>query len=488
MENENQFDPSLIPPVESEGVHNNIFPFFELPIYRGANPSFSAVVCDAGRLLLDFAKDEPTSSSRVAVVSNTNREEFLNYVSSLQSAGCVLVDTTEIEENIYATLKNDEQQVYVYYTAPYGRVHIAIDRGSASVAQVSRPMPVPAQKSAVFCQYGLNRNYYPHPDKPWDNGMLLAVACADGSLIVIDGGCTNQYDYSQFNDFLHALVGAKSGERLVIASWVLTHLHHDHFYGFTHFMNEFHDLYDLKSICANISYQYVSVTRKSETAVMTRFAEKLNEWYPDCKEIHIHTGQSLQFSDVTLQALYTHEDLIDPVTGAFVKADFNTSGAVFKVSTQDMSMMVLGDAMGCIGGREHENWKKCTDSYLTEVYTEKTLKCDIVQAAHHVLSGVTEAYDLIKARVYLLPQSREGFLHQNDIYPWHRHLKRNLLEGYIFPTYAEHFGTDEEMIFYIGTYDRTVCLQAVNGKVEVVWNPERNIRKLFCNDGKENDI
>lgn len=456
-------------------VNGNDWALSELPKYQGGTPA--SAVYEPGPLLRDYGKTE-ADSSRVMTVSNTTATEFEAYVTRLMEVGFAVTQRETLEDNRYVTLQNNAAQVYTYYVEAEKKVHIVYDAVSDTVAEISTPMTqaeidaaVASGKGAVFYQYGLNHNCQSHPDKPWDNGMLLVVRCADDSLIVIDGGSSDQPDHVRLNDFLHEAAGAEAGEKVTISAWVITHLHHDHVDGFRKFINEYYAQYDLRSICANVPYELAKAeTDNGELLKRVKtLAENLNAWYPDLMEIQIHTGQKLQFADVTLQALYTHEDRVNAQGNSQLSGkDFNHTSTVFKVEANGMSMMVLGDS-------QKYTFDAVTpisaDAYLTKVYTEATLQCDIVQVAHHSLNGVRAVYQKIKAKVYFIPQTLEGFLCTSDE---HEDIKRDLLQNDMFPNYAIGYeagklDSDDDMIFFMGSYDLTVGVQKINGELVKVY-------------------
>ena len=128
--------------------------------------------------------------------------------------------------------------------------------------------------------------------------------------------------------------------------------------------------------------------------LLEAWSDLLKTKYPNCKEMKVHAGQKIQIADVSLEVLYTHEDLLTPV-GCFNSADSNDTSTVIRFDNGQMSMMILGDA----GQR--------TESRLRRVFTEATLKSDIVQPAHHMIYDVFAIYKEIQPDFALVPQSYE---------------------------------------------------------------------------------
>lgn len=449
----------------------------ELPYYKGEKPNYGMSIYESGKPLTEYANDS-ARESRELVVARTSSEEFLAYVDRLKEVGYTEIAREELGKNIYVTLQNDDHTVYTYLTANKRSVNIIIDYESATVNEISKPMTAEevaaakeSGKSAVFYQYGLRMQAVLMPETGTegyeDNGMMYIIKAADDSVIIVDGGYSNQADYAELNAFLREITGVADGEKVTIASWVVTHLHSDHVDGFKGFVNMYHDQIDLQSICANVPFDIASQKQNDKVNTFKTFTQQLTTWYPELKELQIHTGQKLQFGDVTVQALFTHEDATsigsDVNQIARDKSDFNHTSSVYKIVADGMSLMILGDA------------QSIADDYLVSAYDEENLKCDIVQIAHHAFNGVTRVYDYVKASIYFVPQSYGCFQRTLPVEEtkWDITIKRELLEGKIFPTYVKDYEKPDEMIFFAGKAVYTVGLQVVDGTITVVYEPER---------------
>ena len=69
-----------------------------------------------------------------------------------------------------------------------------------------------------------------------DYGMSYVIRLADGRFILIDGG----FIYDSDADALHeTLMAQAEGAQPVIAAWILTHQHEDHFHCFLRFMEKY---------------------------------------------------------------------------------------------------------------------------------------------------------------------------------------------------------------------------------------------------------
>ena len=93
--------------------------------------------------------------------------------------------------------------------------------------------------------------------------------------------------------------------------------------------------------------------------------------------------------------LQTHEDFV-AFGGNEKQEDFNDTSTVIKVEFDGKSFLLLGDI------------NKNGEAQLLKHYTSKTLKSDIVQAAHHVFNMLNYIYDVANPKYIVAPTRPEG--------------------------------------------------------------------------------
>ncbi|MBQ8850531.1 MAG: hypothetical protein IJ011_09390 [Clostridia bacterium] len=446
----------------------------EIPYFKGETAAYSTAVYSSARLLSEYNKSN-ADFVKLLTVKKTNETEIGAYVEKLKTFGYTEELRDTLDKNVYITMTKGDETVYMYYTQGGSSVKVIYDAISDTVAEVSTPAVTPAAgEGAVFYQYGLNQSPYEYPNTGVvgypNNGMMYIVKCADNSVLIFDGGSSTQMTDSEaskpmedLDAFLRKITGVSEGEKVTIAAWILTHMHGDHYSGFSKFITAYAQSYELKSIVANVPYNYASEVDGATVTGMKNLASTLAVRYPDLKEIVIHTGQKLTFADVTVQALYTHEECVSALTGVASYGQFNNTSTVFKVSTENMSMMVLGDSIDL------------PEDYILKTYSDETLKCDIVQVAHHAHDGVDNIYESIKAEIYLVPNSYGGWEYREVDYEgknWPEYIRGEVLEGNILPKYCRNYGEEGEMLFFSGKSTLTVGFAYVNGEVAVVYAPE----------------
>jgi beta-lactamase superfamily II metal-dependent hydrolase len=222
----------------------------------------------------------------------------------------------------------------------------------------------------------------------------------------------------------------------------LSHGHDDHYGGFLEFIQRYHDKYELKTVMANLPDNAIDappVYTQSWQNCIKKWAPVFDEFYPDCVFYKPHTGDKIQFADVTIEVLLTHEDLVDPVTGkTTITADFNDTSTVSRISTEGMSMIIMGDA-----------------SYRAEAklpeYYDSFIEADILQLAHHAANEMPNTYALIKATHAFIPTCIE---------------RLNSAKYDRIIALIRKYATKE---YYFGSHEKTVGLAYRNGQITEIY-------------------
>ena len=431
--------------------HEN-WKLYTLPYYKGGESLRMAPVAYNAGSLLTAASD--AVNSKQAVVSRTSPEEFEAYIKRLVDFGFEKCSENTIESNRYVTLRKDNEQVYAYYTAGKKSVNIILEPVGVSPEEFSYTVNAEKNNGAQFYLYGLEMHQgateldeataYPN------NGMLLVIKLADNGIILMDGGNASQIsgeNGARLDGFLHDITGTPDGEKVRIACWFLTHGHADHYGGFIEFINAYSEKYTLERICANLP-DYNDILSSSASALRS-LGGTVRTLYPDCKEIKLHTGQSIQLADVTLQTLYTHEDSVNLSTGKAVLDDVNDSSTVLRVSAGEMSMIVTGD----MNMRAQE--------MIMNAFSKETLSASILQVSHHGFNNVSSLYDAVKAPIAIIPQS-EGYMHYDK--PDASAANVNRSKKLILASLGKYAD-----IYYSGSFSNTVGFAVRDGEVVVIY-------------------
>ena len=343
-------------------------------------------------------------------IDRTTEAEFASYLAKLEQFGFEKEYENNTAENLFMTYKNESMRVHVSFKPAIGEAQVISDPKGISVEEFGYSYTPRAGERSEYYLYGLPMTDGKGNGNP-NCGTLSLIKCADNSVIIIDGGEYEGWGGPQmcgdevmgaFDAFLHQITKTPDGEKVRISGWYITHYHSDHTRGMLEFFRKYNANYEMERIIANIPIQDCGGSAGRFSVEMTNWSFRLlEEWnallktaYPNCKELKVHAGQKIQIADVSLEVLYTHEDLLTPM-GFFNSSDSNDTSTVIRFDNGQMSMMVLGD-----GGQR-------TESRMRRVYTEATLKSDIVQPAHHLIYAVFAIYNAIKPTYALVPQSFE---------------------------------------------------------------------------------
>ena len=435
-----------------------------IPAYPTGVNSMLTSAYPCGTTISALSGNRNKSDATLQRIDKTNQTEFESYIAKLESFGFEREYENITEENLFLTYKNGERRVHVSFKPNAKEVQVISEPKGMDLEEFGYSYTPKAGERSEYYLYGLPMNDGKGNNHP-NCGTLSVIKCADNSVIVIDGGAyegdggVQMYSkevMDAFDAFLHQITGTPDGEKVRISCWYLTHYHADHVYGFLEFLKAYNANYELERIVANLPTANCGGTANPFPEEVTNWAYRmLEQWnyllkstYPNCKEIKVHAGQQIQIADVTLDVLYTHEDLLSN-KARFSSSDSNDTSTVIRVSNGQMSMMILGDA------------GQATESRLRKNYTELTLKSDIVQPAHHLIYAVFNIYKEIQPTYALVTQATE-LMQSSSTLPG---------QG----SYKDRYNTlislvDRENCYFAG--NETVGLAVVNGKIEVIYHVE----------------
>ena len=324
--------------------------------------------------------------------NDTDLTEFEAYYQVLENAGYTRVAYNKMAENHFASYVNDEMIVHASYLASGKDVRVTIEKKYATdifVESAYEKVCEPTVTLVGLEGYGgiagtVPGTFYGNPI-----GLLMIFRLEDGRFIVVDGGGMADETVSLIYDNLYELAVDK--DNIVIAAWMLTHAHGDHVGGFTMFTNSARKS---QVTVQNIIHHFSTNEQYKNCNDAGRAAETrpLMRAYKGANIIKAHAGQVLKVGGAEIEILCTSGEL-EPYT----LQDHNTTSVVFRVTAQDNSVMVLGDA------------SYITCSFLVKHYGDY-LKSDMVQLSHHGYAGGTVAlYDKVLADVVLWPGGVGGF-------------------------------------------------------------------------------
>ncbi len=419
----------------------------KVPAYTGGKASSSLYLSGQG---IDSSAFSEKDESLMCIVSNTNEKQFTDYTDVLLSYGAKEVYTHSFDGNICAQYEfYDNSFVYVYFTASVKEARIIYDNQSESSLQdFGYTYEKNVGESTVVYQYGLPMKDGSSGDADKIGyGMMYVIKLADNSVFIIDGGGYQQFDTAQidgFMQFLREITGTKVDEKIKISAWYISHAHQDHMAGFLLFVKKYCAYLDFDRIFFNFPTvnSDVGVIARSES-VYKKMLQYFDKYIKDdgVKYMKIHTGQVFNIADAKVNVLYTHEDIVDPYSCASeIASDYNNTSAVISVQIDEKTFLFLGDI------------NKPAMKVLMENNQNLSLKCDVIQLAHHVVNDLSSLYNIARASVAFVPQSEYTATKNSTM--------RNTLNA------ALKYVTDDNA-FYAN--EETVGIEVKAGKLQVTY-------------------
>ena len=382
-----------------------------IPAYPEGVGKLIASAYKCGTTITDLSTSNRNNSDvTLQKINLSNEEEFRAYLAKVESYGFKKEYENITTESYFLTYKSADQRIHVSFKPRTGEAQVISDPKGISIEEFGYSYTPAAGERSEYYLYGL-----PMSDGKGNNhpncGTLSIIKCADNSVIIIDGGAydgdggTQMYGeevMGAFDDFLHQITGTADGDKVRISAWFVTHYHADHVMGFREFLKIYYANYDLERVIANIPIQDCGGSSNPFPTSVTNYAYGLLDgWrelieirYPNCKEIKVHTGQKIQIADVTLDVIYTHEDLLN-MSARFSSSDSNDTSTCIRVDNGQMSMVVLGDA------------SQSSEARIRSNFTEVTLKSDIIQPAHHLIYAIFDIFKEVQPTYAMVTQARE---------------------------------------------------------------------------------
>lgn len=334
------------------------------------------------------------NESNMMLVSETSATDFNAYLAKLENNGYELITKTVIDDNIYAQYEKGYSLIYAYYTHCFTEARIIDDCASVSEDEFEYIYEVKEGETFDVTQYGIMSTH----DGTWPtNGMFYVIKLADNSVVLVDGGngdqATNAAADGVYN-YLRELTGIPEGEKIRVAALYYTHPHGDHVNMSPKLVSRHGDQLVIERVMCNFPNENVPVGDDKWSGTIVKFLGSLKSKYPDVKMIQLHRGQKIELGGATFTALYTQEDTVSATTGVPSFAELNNYTAVVMMEANGVKTLFLGDV-----GNNSER-EEVMDLLLIP-FSAETLKCDIVQVAHHGYNRLDRVYSTINAEYAL---------------------------------------------------------------------------------------
>ena len=235
-----------------------------------------------------------------------------------------------------------------------------------------------------------------------DNGMGMVVTLADGRFLIYDGGYPTETD--GLMDYLAAQT--PNGKKPVIAAWVLTHSHGDHYLCVLDFLKRCPERATVERFlfCAP---PVLNARGKSwdEPFLAEELPILANKNGIPC--FSPYEGQTLSFPGVQMEILETVDDLY-PILATDSNMASMTTRLFFETPGEEKSVLIPGDLMGSALNR------------MVHLYGNY-LKSDALQVPHHGCSGGTkEFYDAVDPETVIYCTAEDKYRERImvDEIPW----------------------------------------------------------------------
>ncbi len=337
---------------------------------------------------IDFSDIRTNETNRVVIIKNAEPSVFPAYCGFFEKNGFKKRESRTSGTNPYASFCNETTGVFLNYFKNLREMSIVIEEGCNyfNFSDCSAEAETTPQLTQIHLE---------------DFGMSEVIRLSDGRFIVFDGGWAFEPDMKRLMEVLEA---GSPYEKPVIAAWILTHPHADHYHAFMSFV----ELYDVVIEKVLLNFPGEEVCEKYLPALKNKFEERCLPYvkgnnHVECIKILWetinslglpvfvpHTGQVYNIGNAKCEVLSCMDDTIHRTV------DVNSTSLVIRMEIAGQVILWTADA-------------SFSDSRFAEKFGTY-LKSDILQVPHHGFQSGTyeaeiEAYELIKPSVCLLEAS-----------------------------------------------------------------------------------
>lgn len=336
----------------------------------------------------EFFDNQMNKTARVVLIPNSPDCRFSEYCRLLNQAGFHQTELISLTHRRFAAFQKGSTGVFVNFFAGAAELQIVVEEDCTYFSYTDNCQPEVVQPQLTQV-------------KPKYYGLSDVVRLSDGRQIVIDIGDAQEENA----DALFARLKADSPyEKPIVAAWIMTHAHCDHFHGFFPFIDKYGDAVVIEKFFFNFPdpndlehYPALSSLRKS-----------INKWYntegvQDGEVIKMfmerveamgvpvympHTGQNYRIGDANVWFLASTDDTVH------CSLNINHTCLMFMMELGGQRIFFTADG-------------SFSDARLPERYGNE-LKADIMQVPHHGFGCgdddvQIQGFRLVAPRTCLLP-------------------------------------------------------------------------------------
>ena len=322
----------------------------------------------------EFFDTYENTKNRVVTVPNVDISEFNAYIEYFTEKSFVECERYAKNGHSFAALSCESIGVFLNYFESIRELTVVLEqdckyfsyedtRGSAAV-------------KAQITQIALE-----------DFGMSYAIRLPDGRFILIDGGREFEPDADKLYDRIKA---DSPFDTPVVAAWIMSHPHSDHYFCFMPFMEKYADSVKIEKFILNFpevdDFVHYPKLERYPLDYMPRMYELIEK--TGAPLYTAHTGQIYRIGDAVCEMLSSMDNTIH------LSSNINAISLVIKMELEGQTILWMTDA-STSAAKLPERYASC-------------LKADILQIPHHGFQCGTpeaeiEVYDLIKPKVCFLP-------------------------------------------------------------------------------------
>lgn len=319
---------------------------------------------------------------------NIALDSFVAYSESIEGLGFEKYQKVDNTSIVAATYTKENVAVHIYYLKRCKTLRVISQRDLA--------LPTKSYDYEKICDVAVTQLGLDYSDPRVVGGMGYLIRLEDGSFIVIDGGWNDNDAKILYDLMLEQKPEGMDG--LVITAWIITHAHIDHCGVYNGFVKHYKDEVTVNMLIGNDPTDFIH-SRLDNPPHIFAHAKRCKD-FEGCVYAKVHTGQTLSFPGISMNILYSHEDV-------YPNFMFEINGAAtiafdVVVNSDNTRFFFLADVTEEGAG------------YLVNMYGED-IKCDVLQIGHHGNKG--GSYDL-----YRLCAPRLAFWPARAEYPDRAHI------------------------------------------------------------------
>jgi len=303
--------------------------------------------------------------------------------------------------NYYATYASDVAYVHLYDIPDTRTVRvICAPLTETALPRFTPEADVDLHFSSTLTQSVLDYYYYDENDpasrSDGNFGACYIVTLDDGSLLVYDGGGRwGKNDVERIWGLICERGKRNADGKIVIAGWIITHEHVDHFWCMHHVLMRHGNEIVLKEIyCTPIARELlVGHSNGGDLYIESPDAMlKIRNAVGEFRLIRMHTGQVFWIRNVRVEVLSTPEDIFPEHADWYY--DFNDTTVVTRLTVNGKTFLNLGDAYH-------------VSSHILVARWGNMLRSDYCTLAHHGWGGCTRSlYDHVSPKLVFVPFSK----------------------------------------------------------------------------------